>query len=44
MPISKEDLGFIKEQLGRDPRGVVEIVVVSRNKKPLVIKTNPVID
>ena len=44
MAISKDDLEFIKEQLGRDPRGVVEIVVVSRNKKPLVIKTNPVID
>ncbi len=44
MAISEEDLGLIKEQLGRDPRGAVEVVVVSKSKKPIVIKTNPLID
>ncbi len=43
MAISNIDIEFIKQQLGRSPRGVLEISV-RKNAKPIVIKTAPLIN
>lgn len=41
--ISKQDLQYIEQQLGRKPQGIIEVTVRSKNGKPLVIKTKPVL-
>ncbi|MGA9871255.1 MAG: DUF501 domain-containing protein [Rhodococcus sp. (in: high G+C Gram-positive bacteria)] len=40
-PVSQQDLDAVAEQLGREPRGVLEIAYRSPDGRPGVVKTSP---
>lgn len=44
MSISSEDLAIIRQQLGRQPRGIADIVVRSENGIPLVLQMRSLVD
>ena len=44
MPISPHHIDIIRQQLGREPRGIVEIAALSKTGVPLVLQMRSLVD